>query len=82
METVKLISGHRTTEVVTRHYFRPSQAQLRRTLDKSLPKPLTGGNGPKEADPVKEACDILKAMTADTWQADRDRALKILKKAG
>lgn len=82
METVKLISGHRTTEVVTQHYFRPSQDQLRRTLDKSLPKLLTGGGGAKDDDPVDRACEILESMTADTWQDARDRALKILKKAG
>ena len=82
METVKLISGHRTTEVVTQHYFRPNQAQLRRTLDKGLPKLLTGGGGAQDSDPVEQACEILKSMTADTWQDARDRALRILKKAG
>jgi len=43
IETVKLISGHRTTEVVTENYFHPDQSQVRQALEAAMPRLLTNG---------------------------------------
>lgn len=81
VETVKLISGHRTTEVVTEHYFRPDQAQVRATLEAAMPKILTGGKA-KTRD--EQMLEILDKTTAETWKADaaKLRALIAPAKAG
>lgn len=42
IETVKLISGHKTVEVVTTHYFHPNGDQVRDALQGALPEALTG----------------------------------------
>ncbi len=74
IETVKLISGHRTTEVVTEHYFHPDQEQVRRSLEAAMPKLLTNGNQqPKDA-----IFNILDHMTAKTWKKDAARVRELL----
>ena len=47
-----------------------------------MPKLLTGGDAAQPETPVARAIAILKTMTAETWEADRGRALEILEKAG
>ncbi len=37
IETVILITGHTTVQIVRTHYFNPSQKQIRDTLSKALP---------------------------------------------
>lgn len=43
MEVVKLVTGHKTVEVVLKHYFKPGREQLRALLSDKLPEVLTGG---------------------------------------
>ena len=71
IETVKLISGHRTTEVVTEHYFRPDQAQVRATLA-PMPKMLTGDTSKGPTDKEK-ALAMLDAMTGKSFKKDRPK---------
>ena len=42
MEVVKLVTGHKTVEVVLRHYFKPGREQMRLALQDKLPEVLTG----------------------------------------
>lgn len=46
IETVKLISGHKTVEVVTTHYFHPSREHVRNALNGLLPAEITGQAAP------------------------------------
>jgi len=69
IETVKLISGHRTTEVVTEHYFHPDQAQVRQALESAIPKLLTNG----QKTPKEQMLAILDRTTAKTWKKDTAR---------
>ncbi len=80
IETVKLISGHRTTEVVTQHYFRPNQEQVRDAITAAMPKMLTGGTG--EADPKTESIAdkmlaIIDGMKPKTWKSDAAELRKL-----
>lgn len=52
IETVKLVSGHKTVEVVTTHYFHPDRDQVRNALQNALPEHLTGGNGKQKQLPA------------------------------
>jgi hypothetical protein len=47
-----------------------------------MPKLLTGGGGGHSETPVSRVIAILKAMTPASWEADRDRAMRILQEAG
>jgi hypothetical protein len=42
IEVVKKVTGHRTVEVVMKHYFRPGREEMRQTLNSRMPAVLTG----------------------------------------
>ncbi len=39
----RLVTGHKTVEVVLKHYFKPGREHLRAVLGDKLPEVLTGG---------------------------------------
>lgn len=74
MEVVKKVTGHRTADIVMKHYFQPGREEFRRTLAAKLP-PLLGGQ-PEPALPTPtELRARLVAMTPETWRAIRDDLL-------
>lgn len=82
IETVKRISGHRTVEVVTTHYFRPGQDQVRAALADALPALLTSGeteDGEKPQAPKEQVLEICKGMTSKTWEKDVERIVALVK---
>lgn len=76
IETVKKISGHRTVEVVTTHYFRPGQEQVRAAIESAMPHLLTNGKEKETAvkkSPKEQVLEICKGMTGKTWKKDVKR---------
>lgn len=45
LELAQRVTGHETTDVVLKHYFRPGQEDFRQALEGAMPKLLTMGNG-------------------------------------
>lgn len=43
LELVRRVTGHKTTDVVLKHYFRPGQEDFRQALEGAMPKLLTTG---------------------------------------
>lgn len=43
IEVARLVTGHKTVEVVLKHYFKPGREHLRAVLGDKLPDVLTGG---------------------------------------
>jgi hypothetical protein len=43
LELVQRVTGHKTTDVVLKHYFRPGQEDFRLALEGAMPKLLTTG---------------------------------------
>jgi integrase len=43
LELVQRVTGHKTTDVVLKHYFRPGQEDFRQALEGAMPKLLTTG---------------------------------------
>jgi len=43
MEVARLVTGHKTVEVVLKHYFKPGREHLRAVLGDKLSDVLTGG---------------------------------------
>jgi len=50
LEIVQKVTGHRTTEIVLKHYFQPGREEFRRTLAGKLPA-LLGGRSKPMAEP-------------------------------
>ncbi len=75
MELVCRVTGHQTTDVVLKHYFRPGREQFKKALAKAMPKLLM--NGARAKTWQDDALDILRATKAATWKRDADR-LRVL----
>jgi integrase len=77
IEIVKKVTGHRTTDIVMKHYFQPGREEFRRTLAAKLPALLSGATGPEPID-AEELRGRLEAMTPETWKAIRNGLLASL----
>ncbi len=81
MEVARLVTGHKTVEVVLKHYFKPGREHLRTVLGDKLPDVLTGGKPAAlpehKGDRVKEIAAQFKGLT----KADRARLAKMLQGA-
>jgi len=76
LELVQRVTGHRTVEVVMKHYFRPGREDFRAAILKAMPKMLADSGGQKSV--KEEMRQILEWMTAGTWRKDRARLLGML----
>ncbi|VGO17583.1 hypothetical protein PDESU_06181 [Pontiella desulfatans] len=76
LDIVRKITGHKTADVVMKHYFRPQREQLRAAMQSTMPGLLT--SGAKPTDPAARAADLLRTAKADNWQAVIDEALGVL----
>jgi hypothetical protein len=74
LELVQRVTGHRTTEVVMKHYFRPGREDFRAAIFKAMPKMLADGGQRSVKDQMRE---IIERMTARTWKRDRARLLEM-----
>lgn len=81
MEVARLVTGHKTVEVVLRHYFKPGREHLRAILGEKLPDVLTGGNGTMKALPLPDADPLagLAAQLKTLTKADKARLARMLK---
>jgi hypothetical protein len=76
LELVQKVTGHKTTDIVLRHYFQPGREDFRRALQSAMPKLLTNG----QQSPKDEMRAIVERMTAKTVKRDQARLLKLLAK--
>lgn len=74
LELVQKVTGHKTAEIVLKHYFQPGREAFRQALQIAMPKLLTNG----QKSPKEEMVEILKKMTAKTWKKSKVRLEKIL----
>lgn len=64
LDLVQRVTGHRTTEVVMKHYFRPHREQLKKALQQLMPSLLTAGAGSS----TDNAIALLRSVTSENWQ--------------
>ncbi len=76
MELVQRVTGHKTAEVVLKHYFKPGREQFREAMLKAMPKMLTEGH----MTPKEEMRRILEAMTAENWAPSKSKLLEVLRR--
>lgn len=85
IETVKLISGHKTVDIVTTHYFHPDSDQVRAALQVALPKALTGGTASAEErtieDVLSEAKELLELTTGKKREETVAKAIGLIAEA-
>src|SRR5215475_2980406 len=44
LELVQKVTGHKTTDIVLKHYFQPGREEFRQTLQSAMPRLLTNGH--------------------------------------
>jgi hypothetical protein len=71
---VTWVTGHKTTDIVLKHYFQPGQDAFRQALQPAMPRLLTNG----QKSPRDEMREILAGMTAKTWNNDKVRMEKLM----
>jgi hypothetical protein len=76
LEIVQRVTGHRTTDIVLKHYFQPGKEDFRRTLAGKLPS-LLGDHTQRANDEfsLTELRAKLTAMEDSTWRHIRDELL-------
>ncbi len=74
MEVVRKVTGHRTAEIVMKHYFQPGREDFRRTLAGKLPG-LLGGGSEEQPLGLPEIRERLAAMAPRTWRKIRDELI-------
>lgn len=75
LELVQKVTGHKTAEIVLKHYFQPGREAFRHALQIAMPKLLTNG----QKSPKEEMVYILNKMTAKTWKRSKVSLQEILK---
>jgi len=89
LELVQRVTGHQTTDIVLKHYFRPGREAFRSALSVAMPQLMMGAPVVVPAAPAIPALDplvkrlvtargIVEGLTAKTWSADRARLLELL----
>ena len=93
LELVQKVTGHKTTDIVLKHYFQPGREAFRSALNAAMPKLLMSGSAggppsekqnvetlkPAVEQPDKAILAILERSTAKTWKQDQARVLEMLK---
>lgn len=74
MEVVRKVTGHRTAEIVMKHYFQPGREDFRRTLAGKLPR-LLGGGATAEPLSLADVRAKLLEMKPRTWKKVRDELI-------
>ena len=76
LELVQRVTGHRTVEVVMKHYFRPGREDFRQAILKAMPKMLADGAVLRSV--KDEMREIINGLSAKTWRLAKRRLLGLL----
>ena len=74
LELVQKVTGHKTTEIVLKHYFQPGKEAFRQALSAAMPALLTNG----QKSPRDEALEIIRRLKVP--QKDKARLLELVGK--
>jgi integrase len=74
LELVQKVTGHKTTDIVLKHYFQPGQEAFRQALHSAMPKLLTN----EQKSPRDEMREVLSKMTVKTWKKDKAKIEELL----
>lgn len=74
LELVQKVTGHKTTDIVLKHYFQPGQETFRQALQSAMPKLLMNG----QKSPRDEMREILARTSVKTWKKDKTRLEELM----
>ena len=77
LELVQRVTGHRTVEVVMKHYFRPGREDFRQAILRAMPKMLGERSQQTARDEMRQ---IIGRVTPRTWKRDKARLLELLQR--
>ena len=76
LELVQRVTGHKTTDVVLKHYFRPGQEDFRLALEGAMPKLLTMGSGSEKQKLGNQKAEIeVSAVPAEKTPKEEMREM-------
>ena len=89
MELVRRVSGHTTTDVVLKNYFRPGRKDFKKVIAGAMPALLTQGTIDVEAEEIPEtpsqalekALQMLEEMTGKTWKKQSEVVSTLVRQA-
>jgi hypothetical protein len=67
-------SGHKTTEIVLKHYFQPGREDFRQALQSAMPKLLTNGH----KSPKDEIRKVIEKLKGKGLKKTKERLLALL----
>jgi integrase len=74
LELVQKVTGHKTTDIVLKHYFQPGREAFRQALQTAMPNLLTHG----QKTPKEQMLTICDRSTARTWMKDIKRLRELI----
>lgn len=74
LEIVRKVTGHKTVEIVLKHYFQPGREEYRQTLQAAMPQLMMNGGKTKD----EQLRAIILRMRPRTMQRDKIKALALL----
>jgi hypothetical protein len=85
LELVQKVTGHKTTDIVLKHYFQPGREEFRRVLSVAMPSLLTSDSSAgRPTGPGWSAKEQMRAIlehtTSTTWEQERLRLLELLER--
>lgn len=75
IELVQKVTGHRTAQIVQKHYFQPGKEDFRAALAAKLPALMMGGATVRPELTKEKICEKLDLMNAKNWVNVRQELL-------
>lgn len=75
-ELVRKVTGHKTADVVFKHYFQPGKEDFRQVLLSAMPRLLMSGAKSRD----EQLREVIKQMTSETLKADKRKLIALLGK--
>jgi hypothetical protein len=76
LELVQKVTGHKTTDIVLKHYFQAECEDFRQALQSAMPRLRTNGR----KSPKDEMSAIIEKLMAQNWKKSKARLLALLAK--
>jgi len=74
LELVQKVTGHKTAEIVMKHYFQPGREAFRTALQTAMPKLLTNGTATKR----EQALDLIRQLNARNVGKLKDKLARLV----
>ena len=78
LELVQRVTGHKTTDVVLKHYFRPGQEDFRVALEGAMPKLLTMGSGESKVQGPKSKVESAECQVMSGGRTAKQEMRELL----